>query len=142
MLDFLPLKFRSRVVLAPQATDTGTEAYLKPSAGVKAIVLRCIVKMGNAADLVLSLKYADDASGTTATAFSAVSPIYKDGVAQTAAKTLTIGDSSGNFIVDFIVDPALVPQDKYVGISYASSNSGNLLAVEMVEDVAYMPTPT
>lgn len=140
MFDKLIQWFRTRIVLAPQTTETGAEAYLLPTGGVKSIILRCIVKMGNATDLVLSLKYADDASGTNAAAFSAVSPIYENGVAQTAAKTHTVDDSSGNFIVDFVVDPATIPQDKYVGISYGNSNAANLLAVEMIEDVAYRPT--
>ena len=140
MFDKLIQWFRTRVLLAPQTTASGTEAYLLPTGGVKSIVLRCIAKMGNAADLVLSLKYADDATGTTATAFAAAGPIFVNGAAVTAAKTYTIGDSSGNFIVDFIVDPALVPEGKFVGISYANSNAANLLAVEMIEDVAYRPT--
>jgi hypothetical protein len=142
MFDFLPLKTRTRVLLAPQTTASGTEAYLRPSPGCKAINIRAIVKMGNATDLVLSLKYADDASGTNATAWPSTVAIYEDGVEQTAAKIHTVDDSSGNFIVDFCVDPATLVQDKYVGISYANSNASNLLTVEMIEDVAYQPTAT
>ena len=139
MFDFLS-RFRSRFILALQTTASGTQAYLRPTGGVKSVILRCLVTMGNAADLVLSLKYADDASGTNAAAFAAASPINVDGAAVTAAKTYTVSASSGNFFVDFIVDPALIPEGKYVGISYANSNSGNLLAVEMIEDIAYIPT--
>jgi hypothetical protein len=95
--------------------------------------------MGNAADVVLSLKYADDATGTTATAFTNAMPLYVNGTAQTAAKTYTVADATGNFFVDFYVDPAQIPEGKFVGISFATSNAGNLLAVEMIEDVAYMP---
>lgn len=131
--------FKSRVVLAPQATGTGAEAYLTPTAGTKGIVLRCVAKMGNAADLVLSLKYADDASGTNAAAFGATYPIYVNGARVTDAKTYTIGDASGNFIVDFAVDPANVPEGKFVGVSYGNSNAGNLLSVTMIEDAAYCP---
>jgi hypothetical protein len=140
MFNFLPMKTRSRVVLVPQTTASAAQAYLAPSAGVKAINLRGIALMGNAADLVLSLKYADDAAGTNATAWGSNVDIYENGVRQTAAKAHTIDDSSGNFIVDFCVDPATVPAGKYVGISYANSNAANLLAVEMIEDVAYQPT--
>lgn len=140
MFDFLPMKTRTRVVLGNQVTGTGAQAYLAPTPGVKAINIRAVATMGNAADLVLSLKYADDASGTNAAAFAAASPIFENGVAQTAAKTHTVDDATGSFIVDFIVDPALIPAGKFVGISYANSNNGNILGVTMVEDVAYMPT--
>lgn len=139
MFDFLS-RLRSRILLAVQVTGTGTQAYLAPTGGVKSIILRCLVTMGNSADLVLSLKYADDASGTNAAAFSAASPINVDGAAVTAAKTYTVSASTGNFIVDFIVDPALIPEGKFVGISYANSHNSSLLAVEMLEDPAYIPT--
>jgi hypothetical protein len=139
MFDFLS-RLRSRILLAVQVTGTGTQAYLAPTGGVKSIILRCLVTMGNSADLVLSLKYADDAGGTNATAFAAVSPINVDGAAVTAAKTYTVSASTGNFIVDFIVDPALVPEGKFVGLSYANSHNSSLLAVEMLEDPAYIPT--
>lgn len=139
MFDFLS-RFRTRILLALQTTASGTEAYLAPTGGVKSIILRCLVKMGNAADLVLSLKYADDTTGTNAAAFAAASPINVNGAAVTPAKTYTVADATGNFYVDFIVDPALIPEGKTVGISYANSNSGNFLGVEMIEDVAYIPT--
>jgi len=142
MFDFLPLKTRTRVLLAPQTNGGALEAYAAPSAATKAINIRAIVAMGNAADVVLSLKYSDDASGTNAAAWAANVPIYKNGVAQAAAKALTIGDASGNFIVDFIVDPATVPAGKFVGLHAAASNAGNLLVTTIIEDVAYQPTPT
>jgi hypothetical protein len=142
MFDFLPLKTRTRVLLANQTTATGAEAYLRPTPGVKAINIRAVVKMGNAADLVLSLNSADDAAGTNATAWASNVAIYENGVAQTAAKAHTVDDATGNFIVDFCVDPATVPQDKYVGISYDNSNALNFLEVTMIEDVPYMPTAT
>lgn len=133
-------RFRSRVLLAVQTTGAGTEAYLAPTAGAMGLNFRAIVTMGNAADLVLSLKYADDAIGTNTTAYPSNVPIYVDGVAQAAGVAHTVGDAAGNFIVDFCVDPATVPDGKFVGISYATSNAANLLAVELIEDVAYKPT--
>jgi len=140
MITNIAERYRSRVVLAPQATGTGTQAYLAPTPGGMGITLRSIAKMGNAADLVLSLKYADDASGTNATDYPVNVPIYVNGARQTSdAKACTIGDATGNFIVDFCVDPATVPDDKYVGISYGNSNASNLLAVEMIEDAPYRP---
>jgi hypothetical protein len=142
MLDKIVQWFRTRVLLANQVTGSGTQAYLLPTAGVKGIVFRCIATMGNSADLVLSLKYADDASGTNATAWPVNVPIYENGVAQTAAKTHTVDDSTGSFVVDFVVDPATLTgsyEGKYAGISFANSHNSNILGVIMIEDVAYRP---
>lgn len=132
-------RFRSRVLLAPQATGTGTGGYLAPTPGVQGITIRAVVKMGNAADLALSLNYADDGSGTNATAYPVNVPVYVNGTRQADAKAHTVGDSSGNFIVDFAVDPATIPEGKTIGVAYANSNAANLLAVELIEDVAYRP---
>lgn len=140
MFNFIPMKYRSRVLLAPQTTASAAQAYLAPTPGVKGVNIRAVVKMGHATDLVLSLKYADDAAGTSATDFPVNVDIYIGGVRQTAAKTLTIGDASGDFIVDFCIDPATIPEGKLVGLAYANSNAGNLVAAEMIEDVAYRPT--
>lgn len=133
-------RFRSRVLLPPQVTGAAAQAYLAPTPGVMGITLRAIAKMGNAADLALSLKYADNTTGTNATAYPVDVPIYVDGVRDDDGKTYTIEDATGNFIVDFCVDPATVPAGKLVGIAYADSNAGNLLTTMIIEDVAYKPT--
>lgn len=140
MFNFIPMKYRSRVLLAPQTTGNAAQAYLAPTPGVKGVNIRAVVKMGHDTDLTLSLKYADNAAGANATAFPVDVDIYKDGVRQTAAKALTIGDATGNHIVDFCVDPATIPEGKFVGLAYGESNAGNLVAAEMIEDVAYRPT--
>lgn len=130
-------KFKSRVLLAPQTTASAAEAYLAPTAGTAGIVVRCVAKMGNAADLVLSLKYADDATGTNATALSANSPIFVDNVRGSDGKTYTVDAASGNFVVDFAVDPALIPSGKFIGVGYGNSNAANLVAATLIEQVAY-----
>jgi hypothetical protein len=58
------------------------------------------------------------------------------------AKAYTVGDAAGNFIVDFAVDPKLIPDGKYVGMSYANSHAANLMCCEIIESVAYKPTAT
>lgn len=126
--------FKKTVLLAPQTTGTGTEAYVQPTAGVKNITILSTALMGNAADLTLSLKYADDASGTNATAFPVNVPIYVNGARGTDAKEYAITASSGNFIVEFVVDPMDIPDGKYVGISYANSNAANLLSSLTIEE--------
>jgi hypothetical protein len=142
MKEYLPEVFRSRVLLAPQATDNGAQAYAAPTVGASAITIRNVATMGNATDLVLSLKYADDATGTNATDYPVDVPVYVGGVRQTDAKAYTIGDSNGSFIVDFCVDPATIPEGKFIGVSYGNSNAANLLTTLIVEDVAYKPTAT
>lgn len=133
-------EYRTRVLLAPQTTASAAGGYVLPTGGSNKINIRAIAKMGNAADLVLTVNYADDASGTNATAFSDV-PLYVNGTRQTTdSKTYTIGDSTGNFIVDFVVNPILVPAGKYIGVAYANSNAANLVAAEIIENVAYKPT--
>ena len=132
--------YRSRVVMALQTTASAADDYVEPTPGASSIVLRCIVTMGNAADLVLTPKTSDDATGTNAAAVSADIVIYKDGVKQTNAKALTVGDATGNFIVDFVIPASIIPEGKYIGMSYANSNAGNLMCCEIIEDVAYKPT--
>ncbi len=141
MMDKVITDFRSRVVMALQTTALAADDYLLPTPGAKSQILRCIATMGNAADLVLTPKTADDATGTNAAAVAEDLPIFKDGVAQTAAKSLTIGDATGNFIVDFVIDPSIIPAGKYVGMSYANSDAGNLMTCLLIEDAAYKPTP-
>jgi hypothetical protein len=133
-------KFRTRVLLAPQTTASGAGGYLAPTPGVMGLTLRAIVKMGNAADLALSLQYADDTSGDNATAYLVDVPVYVNGVRQEDAKAHKVEDATGNFIVDFCVDPATIPDGKTIGLAYADSNAGNLVAAVLVEDVAYRPT--
>lgn len=141
MMDRAIMDFRSRVVMAVQTTALAADDYLLPSPGGKSQILRCIVTMGDATDLVLTPKTADDATGTNAAALAADVPIFKDGVAQTAAKALTVGDATGNFIVDFVIDPAIIPAGKYIGMSYANSHASNLMTCLLIEDAAYKPTP-
>ena len=141
MMDRAIMDYRSRVAMAVQTTALAAQGYLAPSPGAKSQILRCIVTMGNAADLVLTAKTADDAAGTNAAALAADVPIFKDGIAQTAAKALTVGDATGNYIVDFVIDPAIIPAGKYVGMSYANSHASNLMCCLLIEDAVYQPTP-
>lgn len=140
MLSAAVENFRTRVLMALQTTASAADDYLLPTGGARSAIVRAIVTMGNAADLVLSLKTADDAAGTNAAAIAENVPIYVNGVAQTAAKTNTVSDSSGNFVVDFVVDLSLVPAGKYLGLAYGNSDVANLMTALLIEDVAYKPT--
>jgi hypothetical protein len=141
MKEFIPENFRTRVLLASQATAVGAQAYLLPTPGASAITVRCIAAMGNAADLTLSLNYADNTTGTNATAFPENLPIWVNGVRQEAnAVSHAVTAAIGNFIVDFCVDPAKIPAGKHIGVSYANSNAANFLEVSMIEDTMFKPT--
>lgn len=139
MKEFIPQRFRSRVLLAVQTTATAAAGFLAPTPGVNAITVRAIATMGNAADLALTLRYADDASGTNAADFPEAVTKYVNGAKQTDALTHTIGDATGSFIVDFCVDPSKIPAGKTIGIAYANSNAANLAAAVLIEDTVYKP---
>lgn len=142
MRNFITEEYRSRIVMALQATGSAADDYVLPTAGSSLAVLRCFVTMGNDANLVLTPKTADDAAGANAAGLASNVPIYKDGVRQTDAKAFTVGDATGNFIVDFIIDPKLIPDAKTIGMSYADSHASNLMCCEIIEAVAYKPTAT
>jgi hypothetical protein len=135
-------EYRNRMVMALQTTASAADDYVLPTAGVGTIELKCLVTMGNAADLVLTPKTADDAAGTNATAIASNVPIYENGVRQTDAKAHTVDDATGNFIVTFVIDPKIIPDGKYIGMSYGNSNASNLMCCEIIESVAYKPTAT
>ena len=139
MFTKIPERFRSRVLLGLQGTGSGTGAYLAPTPGVMGLTIRVITTMGNAADLKLDLKYADDTSGTNAAAYPIDVPLFVNGERKEDGKSYTIEDNTGDFIVDFSVDPATIPEGKTIGLSYDNSNAGNLLTAILIEDVAYRP---
>lgn len=142
MRNFITEEYRTRMVMALQTTAAAADDYLLPTPGSSLIVLRCLVTMGNAADLTPAPKTADDATGTNAEALSEDIPVFVNGVRQTDAKLHAVTAATGNFIVDFIIDPKLIPAGKYIGMSYADSDAGNLMCCELIESVAYKPTAT
>jgi len=130
------LKTASRDVFHAETTATADYKGILPAKS-DVIYVTCLVTMANAASLVLTLYTADDADGTTPVALTENVPIYVDDVAQTAAKTHTITDDTGNFVVVFCVPSLIVPTDKYLCIHYANSNAANILSVLMIEDTIY-----
>lgn len=140
MQDSLVMNYRSRVLMPVQVTTNASGGYMAPTAGASSIDIRCIATMGNAADLVFTLYTADDTSGTNPVVIAADVPIFVDGAAVTAAKANTIGAATGNFIVDFIIDPALIPAGKTIGVAYGNSDASNIACALLVEDCPYKPT--
>jgi hypothetical protein len=107
---------------------------------VKGQTYRVIVKKGDAADLTLALKFADDATGTNAAEYPVDVPVSINGLPFYNGKAATVSGATGNTVVDFCINPATIPQGKYVGLSYEISHASTLLSAELVEDVAYRPT--
>lgn len=142
MRNFITEEYRTRIVMGPQVTTQAADDYVLPTAGSSLIVLRCLITMGHATDLTPTPKTADDAGGASAAAIASNIPIYVNGVRQTDAKSYAVTAATGNFIVDFVIDPKLIPEGKYIGMSFANSDAGNLLACEIIESVAYKPSVT
>lgn len=140
MLDKVIMDYRTRPLMAAQTTAAAADDYLLPTGGAKSQVVRVYATMGDAADLVLTPKTADDAAGANAVAIADNVAIFVNGVKQTAAKAYTIDAATGNFVVDFVFPPSLIPEGKYIGMSYANSHAANIMGAMLIEDVAYKPT--
>jgi len=132
---------KTTVLVAPVDTALAAEGYAAPTAGSLGMNCRAVVTMGEATDLVLTLKSADDAAGTNATDFATAVPLYVDGARQTTdAITYTVSEDTGNFVVDFIVDPGLIPDGKFVGIHVGASNLDNLVCATAIENSTDRPS--
>jgi hypothetical protein len=128
------LKTASRTLFNGQATGTGDAKGVKPTKGSQSLTFLCLVTMANAADLVLSIVSGDDADGTNPVAITDNVPIFKDDVRQTDAKTFTVDDASGSFVVIFSVPSILIPAGKYMCLSFANSNAANILSAIAIDD--------
>lgn len=135
ILSVIPEKIKtaSRTLFNGQVTGTGDAKGVKPS-GSNGIMLMCLITMANAADLVLSIVTGDDADGTNPVALAENIPIFKDDVRQTDGTSLTVADDSGSFVVVFCIPPILIPEDKYVCLSFANSNDANILSAIALDD--------
>jgi len=128
------IKTAGRILFNGLVTGTGDAKCVLPS-GTNGLALTCLVTMANAANLVISVITADDADGTTPVAIAENIPIFKDDVRQDDAKALTIADDSGTFTAIFCIPPLLIPEGKYVGLSFANSNDANILSAVALDDV-------
>jgi len=102
--------------------------------GSDVIYLVAMVTMGNAASLTLSVVTADDADGTTPVALIQNIPIFVNDVKQTQAKSYAVTADTGNFIVVFCVPSLLIPTSKYICLTYADSDVGNVLSAQAFTD--------
>jgi len=136
---YIPEEYKSRVLIAPEGTATSGGGYLTPTPGLNSLTVRAVVNMGNATDLALTLKSADDATGTNATNFSDV-PVFVDGTKQdNDAHAYTVSEDTGTTIVDFCIMPSLLSEGRTIGLAFGASNAANIIAAEIIEDTAYKP---
>ena len=136
ILSIVPEKIKtaSRTLFNGIVTGTGDAVGVKPTKGSTSLMVLCLVTMANAADLVLSIVSGDDADGTNPVAIIENIPIFLDDVRQTDAKTHTIGDASGSFVVVFCIPSILIPAGKYMCLSFANSNDANILSAIALDD--------
>jgi len=133
-------RFRSRVLVAPAVISTKAEGYALPTPGVMGITLRAICNRASSKDVTVTLKTATDAAGTSAADYPVDVPIYLDGVRKDNGKSITTPTTDGKYIVDICIDPATIPDGAFIGLHCAAASASSV-AVEMIEDVAYKPTP-
>jgi len=130
------LKTAGRVVFHGQVTGTGDTKGISLSPG-NGVCIFAIVTMGDATDLTLTVKTADDADGAAAVALTRNVAIYKNDVRQADGKALTITEATGVFTVQFCVPSIVVPAGKYLVLDFGNSNDANILSAVMVEDTYY-----
>ncbi len=143
ILSVIPEKIKTagRILFNGQATGVGDSKGVKP-AGSNGLTLLCLVTMANAADLVLTVQTGDDADLTNPVDIADNIPIFKNDIRQTDAKTLTVDDDSGLFVVVFNVPPILIPTDKYCGITFGNSNAANILSSIALDDTYHEMGPS
>ena len=85
-----------------------------PTAGIKNISLVVIATMGNSMDMTITVKTADDSSGTNATVLTESAALWKDGVRATNANAFTEGAATGTYVYIFEIPAIIIPADKYL----------------------------
>ena len=109
-----------------------------PSQGVRSISIVVPITMGNAGDETITVKTADDASGTNPTVLTQNIPIYKDGVRATDAKAFTETAATGNFVYVFEVPASIIPEGKYIGVVQSETGSASsIYSAIAIEDPYY-----
>jgi hypothetical protein len=132
------IKTAGRVLFNGQVTGTSDIKGVNPTAGTNGVAILAIATMGEATNLVLNVKTADDADGLNAVDITRDVAVYKDDVRQTAdAKTLTIADDSGVVTAVFCVPSILIPEGKFLCLEFENSNNLNVLTAVALDDSYY-----
>lgn len=108
-----------------------------PTPGISMISMLIPITMGSATDMTITVKTADDAAGTNATALVENCPVYRDGVKQTSAKAVLETQASGDYFHVIEIKANLIPAGKYIGVYANAGNSGNKYSAIALEDTYY-----
>ena len=131
----IPEKLKPFTLFNGAPTGSADASGLEPTKGSQSVTLLCLVTMANAADLALSVVTADDGNGTNPVAITENVPLFVNNERQADdAKSYTVTDDTGAFIVSFSVPSILIPEDKFLCLSYEASNAANVLTVVAIDD--------
>lgn len=120
------------------AGNSTTYVGYLPAEGVKNISIVVPITMANAADETITVKTADDAAGTNATALTENIQVYKDGVRATDAKAFTETAATGTYVYVFEVPAAIIPDGKFIGVVQSETGSAsNIYSALAFEDSYY-----
>jgi hypothetical protein len=121
------------------AGNSTTYVGYLPTQGVRNISIFVPITMGNGNDETITVRTADDSSGTNAAALAANVPIYKDGArVATDAKAFTETAATGTFLYVFEVPASLVPEGKYIGVVQSETGSASsIYSAFAIEDTYY-----
>jgi hypothetical protein len=108
-----------------------------PTKGIRSVSLLCIAEMGNSTDMTITVKTADDSSGTNPTVLTQNVAVYKDGVKLTAAQAFTETAATGKTVYLIEIPASIIPADKYVGVYADSGSASNGYTVIAIEDTYY-----
>jgi hypothetical protein len=120
-----------------RAGNSTTFVGYLPTAGIKTISMVIPITMGNSTDMTITVKTADDTSGTNATALTENCPVYRDGVKQTSAKAVTETQASGDYFHVIEIPAAIIPDGKYLGCYADNGSASNSFSAIALEDTYY-----
>ena len=131
----IPEQIKPSTLFNGAPTGSADVSGIEPTKGSQSVTLLCLVTMANAADLPLSVVTADDGNGTNPVAITEDVPVFVDNVRQTDdAKSYTVTEDSALVLVSFHVPSILIPEDKFICLSYGASNAANVLSVVAFDD--------
>lgn len=130
----IPEQLKPSTLFNGAVTGTGDAKGIEPTKGSQSVTLLCLVTMANAANLALSVVTADDADGTNPVAITENVPVFVDNVRESSdAKSYTVTDDTGSFQVAFCVPSILIPEGKFLCLSFANSNDLNILSAAAID---------
>jgi len=129
------LKTLDRVLFNGQVTGTGDSIGVQPTKGSNSICILAIVTMANAADLELTVQTGDDADLTNAVDLADNVPIFVNDVREASdGIDYTFTDDDSVNTICFCVPSILIPDGKFIGLTFGNSNDANILSALAIDD--------